>query len=365
MTPTPFPSPPTDAASRPLRVGSCADITDLRWRWIADSVDPSLADWTFFLTLPRNVWERLIKRPALARYRACHALARGGISGHLDLLVTHLPLVTCWTETFCRRRRECPHVAFAFNFTTLPTGPRLALMRRAFRTVDRFIVFSGFERIRYADYLGIPIDRIDVIPWRIQDPRQRRAHSVESPHADPAPEPLQRDAICAVGSQGRDYATLLEAMRRLPHIPLILVADFKNLQGLTPPANVEVRRNIPLSEAEAILRQSRFVVVPLRDAQTACGHVTIVFSQFEERAIVATESAALAEYVIPGRNGVFVPPHDAAALANAIERLWNDPNEARRLGVAGRELALSQSLESQTVDYVKQMLERLRSTGKV
>ncbi len=178
-----------------------------------------------------------------------------------------------------------------------------------------------------------------MIPWRIRDPRTLHLLSPsESESGSPAKPGL--GAICAVGSQGRDYATLLEAMRQLPHIPLILVAGAKNLRGLDAPANVEVRQNIPLAEAEAIIRRSRFVVVPLRDAQTACGHVTIVYALFEERAVVATNSAALAEYVIPGRNGILVPPQDAGALARAIENLWNDPDEARRLGAAGRELAL-------------------------
>jgi len=150
----------------------------------------------------------------------------------------------------------------------------------------------------------------------------------------------------------------------LPQIPLILVAGAENLRGLNVPMNVQVRQNIPLAEAEAIIRQSRFVVVPLLDGRTACGHVTIVYSLFEERAVVATNSSALAEYVIPGRNGILVPPQDAGALAQAIESLWNNPDEARRLGTAGRELAVTHCLESQTVDYFQRLVDQFSATGK-
>jgi glycosyltransferase involved in cell wall biosynthesis len=261
-------------------------------------------------------------------------------------------------------------VAFAFNFTDLPRGPRLMLMRRAFRSLDRAIVFSSFERKLYSDYFRIPEARIDVIPWRIRDPRAGRSVGNSSAQDNSSSglgdtAPGAHNVICAVGSQGRDYATLLEAMRLLPQIPLVLVAGAKNLRGLSPPPNVEVRQNIPLVEAEALIRQSRFVVVPLRDSRTACGHVTIVYSLFEERAIVASDSAALAEYVIPGRNGILVPPRDATALARAIEELWSNPQEAQRLGAAGREHALAHCLESQTVDYFNELLEHLRSTGHV
>jgi glycosyltransferase involved in cell wall biosynthesis len=366
VTLTALPSPSSGSTPRPLRIGCCAELADPGWRWIANDLSRPLADWTFFSTRKRGIWEKLITRPALSRYRACCELASGASSGEFDLIVTHLPLVTCWTETFCRRRRQCPHIAFAFNFTDLPTGPRLALMRRAFKTLDRVIVFSSFERSRYAAYFRIPEKRIDVIPWRIQDPRVQRLRSAQNPVGKAGVVPTgNSESISAVGSQGRDYATLFEAMRRLPHIRLVLVASAKNLQGLDPPSNVEVRQNIPLAEAEAVLRESRFVVVPLRDAQTACGHVTIVYSMFEERAVVATDSAALAEYVIPGRNGILVQPRDPRALADAIDELWSKPEEARRLGAAGRELALTYCLESQTVDYFRRLVEQLKSTAKV
>jgi glycosyltransferase involved in cell wall biosynthesis len=363
---TALPSATPGTAQRPLRIGCCAEVADPDWRWFAGDLGPPLAEWTFFSTGIRGVWEKLITRPALSRYRACHELASGARSGEFDLIITHLPLVTCWTETFCRRRRKCPHVAFAFNFTTLPTGPRLALMRRAFKTLDRVIVFSSFEKALYADYFGIPEERIDVILWRIQDPRVQRVRARGNLSPETSATATGRSPhISSVGSQGRDYATLLEAMRQLPHIPLVLVAGAKNLERLDPPPNVEIRQNIPLAEAEAVLRDSRFVVVPLRDARTACGHVTIVYSMFEERAVVATDSGALAEYVIPGRNGVLVKPHDARALAVAIEDLWSEPEEARRLGAAGREFALANCLESQTVDYVRRLIEEFKSTGSV
>jgi len=366
VTVTALASQTSPVARPPLRIGCCAELADPGWRWFADELGPPLADWTFFSTCPRGILEKRITRPALSRYRACRELARGASSGEFDLIVTHLPLVTCWTETFCKRRRKCPHLAFAFNFTDLPRGLRLGLMRRAFNTLDRVIVFSGFERDLYSDYFRIPAGHIDVIPWRIQDPRVQRLRSADDSVAKVSARSAGGAAhISAVGSQGRDYATLLEAMRRLPHIRLMLVAGAKNLQGLNPPPNVEVRQNIPLAEAEAVIRESRFVVVPLRDGRTACGHVTIIYSMFEERAVVATDSAALAEYVIPGRNGIFVKPQDAQDLAEAIEELWSKPEEARRLGAAGREFALEHCLESQTVDYIRGLVEQVKSTSKL
>jgi glycosyltransferase involved in cell wall biosynthesis len=342
------------APRRPVRVGCCADFGGVGWQWIARDLGLPHVDWTFFSTQARGTLEKVIKRPALRRYRACRQLAAGARGGRFDLIVTHSPLVSFWTELFCAHRRKCPHVAFAFNFTELPRGPRLVLMKRAFGTLDRLIVFSNFEKTLYSNHFGIPETRFEMIPWRVHDPRERIG-TIEQETA----------AVCAVGSQGRDYATLFDAMRRLPHIPLILVASSQNLKGLHPPPNVEVRQDVSLAEAEDVIRRSRFVIVPLLNSRTACGHVTLVFAMFNERAVVVTDSAGIADYVFPGRNGVLVRPGDPAALAQAVEDLWNSPDKARRLGEAGREFALSQCLESQTVAYVRQLAEQVQHTGRV
>lgn len=56
--------------------------------------------------------------------------------------------------------------------------------------------------------------------------------------------------------------------------------------------------------------------------------------------VVATNVNALPEVVRDGETGLSVPPHDAAALADAVERLARRPEEARRLGAAGAGLVL-------------------------
>jgi glycosyltransferase involved in cell wall biosynthesis len=54
------------------------------------------------------------------------------------------------------------------------------------------------------------------------------------------------------------------------------------------------------------------------------------------RAVVATPVGAIPELVDDGVNGILVPPGDAAALADALERLLADPPLRQRLGDAAR-----------------------------
>jgi glycosyltransferase involved in cell wall biosynthesis len=55
--------------------------------------------------------------------------------------------------------------------------------------------------------------------------------------------------------------------------------------------------------------------------------------------VVSTPVAGVPEMVQPGVTGELVTPHDPVALADAIQRIVSEPELARRLGAAGRQLA--------------------------
>lgn len=53
------------------------------------------------------------------------------------------------------------------------------------------------------------------------------------------------------------------------------------------------------------------------------------------RAVVTTSAGGSAEVVVDGESGLVVPPADASALANAVERVLRDAEFARRIAAAG------------------------------
>ena len=57
------------------------------------------------------------------------------------------------------------------------------------------------------------------------------------------------------------------------------------------------------------------------------------------RPVVTTDVPGCREAIIPSATGLLVPPRDALALANAMERLIADPVLRQQMGQAGRELA--------------------------
>ena len=67
------------------------------------------------------------------------------------------------------------------------------------------------------------------------------------------------------------------------------------------------------------------------------------------RPIVATDVPGCREIVRDGETGLLVPPHDAVALADAIDRLVGDHALRRRLGARAREVAVAEFSEERVV----------------
>ncbi len=79
-------------------------------------------------------------------------------------------------------------------------------------------------------------------------------------------------------------------------------------------------------------------------------------------AVVAGDAGGLPEIVHPGLNGYLVPPQDAAALADRLNRLLADPIERQTFGAAGRDLVVRQcSLEANAAANGALYLEILRA----
>ena len=168
----------------------------------------------------------------------------------------------------------------------------------------------------------------------------------------PRPGPLT-NTLCAVGWEARDYPTLIEAMRGLD-LELELAVGSIALapsaatsgpvaermqhllrQGL--PANVRMSSLTP-QELRQLYGRSRFVVVPLEDVDYDAGVNALVEAMAMSKAVIVTRTRGQVDLVRDGEHGIYVPPGDPAALRAAIIYLAEHPDEADRMGRAGRAL---------------------------
>ena len=334
---------------QPLRIANIANIKSRYWAWLRDSIEPDFEvagrtlDWRVYSFIGD-------KKPDFRnRYAAARQLAIDARTEQFDLVVSHGPWVTAWTEWVAAPQAfGAKHLAFSYNFTDLPTGPRRVIMQRGFQRVDQFAVFTENERELYATYFGIPLERFVRAPW-----------GVPPPLTSLAPKAVEGAYFAALGGEARDYAVLCEAARKLPDIKFVVVARPHNFDGLNPPENLEVRFNLPFDDAWGIVQHAQAAIVPLRSRDTPCGIVSIVGGMHLGKAQIVTDAAGAGEYIAHEETGLLVPAQDAEALANSVRRLAADQPLAERLGATAKTISTRRNSEAATIAFFKQQLDIL------
>lgn len=256
---------------------------------------------------PANAIERAVTRPKLSRLRAGAQAVLA--SSHGEPIVSHMPrvsLMVAWQKRFWGRKSR--HLAFTFNFTDLPQGSRYRKAWAPLEDVTRFIVFSAFERELYSAHFGLPIERFERLLWAQTTPVVAPTNAFATPG----------NYVAAVGGEGRDHVTLMRAAAMLPHIPFLVVCRPHNRLPEIP-ANVTVHTNLDAPTSWRITQDAACSIVPLKSAETCCGHITIVGSELVGTPVVATRSAATVEYT---EDVAQCEPGDAQGLAALIDHAF-------------------------------------------
>jgi hypothetical protein len=144
-------------------------------------------------------------------------------------------------------------------------------------------------------------------------------------------------AILSVGTdQLRDYPTLLKAA---PDLPVRIVTRQCLPPELLGPQTV-VDGGVDDPGLRTLYQRTPFVVIPVRDQPRDSGHSATVQAMACGKAVILSDTAGLwdRQLLRDGETCLLVPPENPAALREAMLRLWNDPTEAARIGLAAREL---------------------------
>ncbi len=206
---------------------------------------------------------------------------------------------------------------------------------------DTWVVLGEGDRQPLADCLGVKSDRVHVIPFGV-DVEFWRPDSV-----------VPQEELLSIGSDpARDYTTLLRATEYPLHI-------ITRLEVPSAQVNQTVRTTNEHTSIElrSIYSSARMVVIPVKDVAQPSGQSATLQAMACEAAVIVTKNKGWwAEGILEdGKNCLLVPPNNPPALRKAIERLWNDKNLCRSLGIEARKTVvekLSEQVMAQALDKI-------------
>lgn len=295
---------------------------DLRW---SDAVD--MPPWTF------GPVHRLVRRlerlgaPFLQTVLATGKIARSGavvaVFESQGNFLAGLRALRLWP--FTRPRFVVISCWLAMDAPKFGRA-RLRFYRWAYRRgVDRVLYFSANQTEVYRDVLGIPEERLTVVPF-----------GIDSDYFTPQ-DADEEGYVLAVGrDKGRDWATLFEAVAGTD-LEVKVACRPDDIAGLDVPANVTVLGTIDRSAYRDLTARARVVVVPTRPLAYPTGQSVTLESMAMGKCCVVSDTPAMQGYLQDDVDALLVPPHDAAALRSALERAVADPDLRKRIGVAARQ----------------------------
>jgi len=186
------------------------------------------------------------------------------------------------------------------------------------------------------------------------------------------PAPVMPPLLVAVGRlvEKKGYPILIEACRALRDRGVdfrceiigegpmedLLRAQIGDLAGIVSLAGPRTQPQIRQSLAAA----SVFVLPCVEEKSGGMDILPTVITEAMAAGlpVVSTRLAGIPEMVIDGKTGFLVAPGDAAAVANAIQKLITNAAEARAMGAAGRKHAESLFSEDVTIPQLLALLGR-------
>ncbi len=216
------------------------------------------------------------------------------------------------------------------------------LLRQILRRAKLVVTNSCFvsdEVVRF-DSMVQPLVILPAVANIVSDDRgERRSRSVA----------FTILSVCRlVPRKGIDH--LIEALKRLPSdVRLIIVGygdDLERLQklsvatlGTDAASRIQFISDASDDQREELYHSTDVFCVPARDEGESVEGFGVVYLEAARAGlpIVAGRSGGVSEAVQDGVTGVVVDPHSIEQIAQAIQRLYDDPTLRQQLGQQGRE----------------------------
>ncbi|MBT9311109.1 glycosyltransferase family 4 protein [Leptothoe kymatousa] len=325
--------------------------------WLSRFVSPEKYDFQLMMrSKPITNWhDRDVKFTTLPQWLIHWKHAAAALNSEAKGVITlfpQLPTVIGLQKLLTGSRK--PVVAWTFNIGNYKVGPlRRRLSQLSLSRIDRFIVHSRQEIDIYSDWLGLPKERFEFVPFPCA--------GIEGDYEENTDAPF----IASLGSAHRDFPCFFEAVKDLD-IPTTVASGKSALAGIDIPSNVQTPFGISRADCHQIAQEGRLNVIALQSKAdvTAAGHVTVIEAMHMGRPIIVSDCYRMGDYIKHGETGWLVKPGCVDSLKEAITLLWNDDELRNRLGRNAKAYAEKHFTEAAAAKELERILDDVTDQDK-
>jgi glycosyltransferase involved in cell wall biosynthesis len=260
-------------------------------------------------------------------------------------------------------------------------GGLSAAKRTALRAAERYITITRFTLEATVARHGIKKNRAFILPPSLP---KGLLPSLSRRHVDLGDPP--RPIVLTVGRMAaaeryKGHDVMLEAwplvLRRIPDAVYWIVGsgdDFQRLElrarELGIAKSVHFAGAVSAEELDVCYTSCRVFAMPARtdlDSTVPCGEgfgIVFLEAMAHGKPVVGPSVGAPAEFIRSGDHGLLVDPTDSTEIARALVELLEDPQRARRMGIAGREWVASEFSFERFSDRLRNGLQSWLSNQK-
>ena len=253
------------------------------------------------------------------------------ISKNYDLIISHSAQSAIFLS-FLRRivnKRRPPHIVIdpgCFNGAR-DSKFETSLIRYASKSINGLIYHSTIQEKYYKKHL--PFLKRKFIPF-----------GVDTDFFKPMDNTTEENYVVSVGYMKRDYATLLNVWSQISTKTRLRIVGIKNkssyIKNYAVPTNVELYDRVSINKLKLLIAEAKFVVLPLPYYKYSYGQMTLLQSMAMAKAVIVTKTPSTKDYIINGKDVLFVEPYNIGDMRDKIECLLDNPLLVKSLSKQAR-----------------------------
>lgn len=238
---------------------------------------------------------------------------------HCPTVITVHNIQTQRFEAYMRKGR------FPLVYNPVTCIPFKRMEQKAVKNIDHFIAITK-DIADFLQYrLGVPEASISSIP-----------NGVDTELFRPTTQKSSRVIFVGRATLPKGFDTLIQAAPMIKAPVLAVISKIRKATASKASAiGIELKSRVAHEELAPLVAQSSLLVLPSWDEQQSL----VVLEAMACGLPVVTTPAGASDLIKDGENGIVVPPHDPGALADAVNHLLGNRDEAEAHGARNRRKA--------------------------